>query len=831
MFLALVIICCLGNAVSFSQNAGDFRSAGTGDWSNLAIWQTYNGSSWIGASTIPDTLGHTTIQSGDSVSVTTAAITYVGASTIATGAQVAVIGVGDSTVRLRIANGTMTVVGTLTQTGGPAPSPGPYAIGSTSSGALVIGNEGTFRQDQNGPGQIPAATWDDGSTLLVTGIIGATNIGGAGGLSYYNITWNCPNQTANTSLSFNPPAQGDITTTVRGDLNILNTGIGRAQFTSPQPGDSTTHTISRVIVDGDINVLNGAVFTAHGTSSAYTDIHVTVYGNITVRDSFEIAPATWRFAQLSISRGSQGTTGTTTWYIHSDSVTYGRKTTNQNSTDPNTGTTTKGKFIFMKSGTQVISLDDSIAWTGKCNMQFGDGIASTIVNIGNSAFSGSACHQRIKSNATVIVGENGSIGGGTNSNSIPSDFAMESGSTLMIASQNGIRATGSGSSGAIRVSGNRDYGTASNFVYNGTSHQRLGSGFPASANNLTLNNSAGAFIDSVAGFTINGTLTVTSGDLDLNGKTITLGATGLLAETAGNTVTGTSGVITTTRSLNAPLVTTDIAGMGVGIGSAADLGSTVITRGHGTQPVAGTSIKRWFDLTPTTNTGLNASLKFHYDDSELNSFTESDLELYKSTDVGSTWTLAGGTVNTSLNTIDVSGLNDLSRWSAAGAYTVGVPIVTGWNMISNPVSTPDDSVLQVYPTSSFGYAFAFNPTSGYQQQSVMQNGTGYWGKFPGATTQPVSGSPIPLDSIDVVVGWNMIGSISVAVDTADVIQIPAGIVSSNYFGYNGAYSSSATIQPGKAYWVKINAPGKLVLPSSAPSRNARREQTGVSVTE
>jgi hypothetical protein len=88
---------------------------------------------------------------------------------------------------------------------------------------------------------------------------------------------------------------------------------------------------------------------------------------------------------------------------------------------------------------------------------------------------------------------------------------------------------------------------------------------------------------------------------------------------------------------------------------------------------------------------------------------------------------------------------------------------------------------------------------------------GYWAKFPAALTQNVFGEGLALDSVNVLAGWNMIGSLSVAVDSASIVAVPSGIVASQYFGYNGGYTASATIEPGKAYWVKVNAPGKLVL--------------------
>jgi hypothetical protein len=55
-----------------------------------------------------------------------------------------------------------------------------------------------------------------------------------------------------------------------------------------------------------------------------------------------------------------------------------------------------------------------------------------------------------------------------------------------------------------------------------------------------------------------------------------------------------------------------------------------------------------------------------------------------------------------------------------------------------------------------------------------------------------------------------------------ITQIPPGIVSSSYYGYNSGYHASLILNPKLAYWVKVNAPGKLVLflPENTPRAEA-----------
>ncbi|MBK8550205.1 MAG: hypothetical protein IPL53_03770 [Ignavibacteria bacterium] len=156
----------------------------------------------------------------------------------------------------------------------------------------------------------------------------------------------------------------------------------------------------------------------------------------------------------------------------------------------------------------------------------------------------------------------------------------------------------------------------SKIEYNGTDVQNI------SAANITyyglrINNPAGTVL--LANVPVNDTLSVILGDLDLNDKIITVSPTGYLTETPGNTVKGNSGYLVTTRSINAPS-SLNVAGFGSILTTASNLGSTEIKRGHAQQSglSGNTSILRYFDITPAFNSGLNATLIYKFDESELN---------------------------------------------------------------------------------------------------------------------------------------------------------------------------------------------------------------------
>ncbi len=184
------------------------------------------------------------------------------------------------------------------------------------------------------------------------------------------------------------------------------------------------------------------------------------------------------------------------------------------------------------------------------------------------------------------------------------------------------------------------------------------SGMPT-VNNILISSSASPTFASDA--VVYGNLILET-NIDLNGNTITLGSRGTLIEDNGF-LAGESGFITTTRDLSG--ISEDVAGLGAKITTSADMGSTAITRGVASQKVHNeTTIKRYFDISPTNNSGLNATLVFNYHDNELNGINEELLELFKSNDNGSTWINKTGIKDTVNNTLTLNNIDDFSLWTA-----------------------------------------------------------------------------------------------------------------------------------------------------------------------
>jgi hypothetical protein len=143
--------------------------------------------------------------------------------------------------------------------------------------------------------------------------------------------------------------------------------------------------------------------------------------------------------------------------------------------------------------------------------------------------------------------------------------------------------------------------------------------------------------------------------------------------------------------------------------------------------------------------------------------------------------------------------------------TTSVGVRSGWNLVSNPMDTPVDSVISVYPPATFP-AYAYVPGSGLAAAEEMGVGIGYWLKFGSAAVIPVTGVPLDSIAVPVAAGWNLIGTISQPVAVSSVVPVPPGIVQSAFYDFRPeGYFPVDTLRPGAAAWVKCAGDGYLVL--------------------
>jgi hypothetical protein len=124
----------------------------------------------------------------------------------------------------------------------------------------------------------------------------------------------------------------------------------------------------------------------------------------------------------------------------------------------------------------------------------------------------------------------------------------------------------------------------------------------------------------------------------------------------------------------------------------------------------------------------------------------------------------------------------------------------GWNLVSIPVAS----------TKPYGLQNLVAYEGGYVHKDTMKLGLGYWAK--GDTSMMYEGSYVGAETVDVHERWNIIGSITEPIPTTAIETIPPGIIQSPFFEFTGlTYAVATTLNPGRAYWVKVSEEGRLIM--------------------
>ncbi len=254
-----------GNATTpITTSATDqFRSAASGNWGDLATWQSFSGGTWIAATQTP-TSSAAAINVLNTHTVTIPASTSITADelTVDAGGQITIAATGTLVVN----NGTgtdLTVNGYLLNSG---------TLTTTGATVSVSGSTATYEHALNNL-TIPAnITWASSSTLRLSGAFTGTgtgaNLGALSAGSYQNVIWaGSVNFSGGSTVDF--ITIGDNAITIAGKLTASGTGNGA--FLTSAAGTSPTV--------AEYEQTSGIVYINRNSGSTRS---LTVTGNATI---------------------------------------------------------------------------------------------------------------------------------------------------------------------------------------------------------------------------------------------------------------------------------------------------------------------------------------------------------------------------------------------------------------------------------------------------------------------------------------------------------------------------------------------------------------------
>lgn len=318
-----------------------------------------------------------------------------------------------------------------------------YGTGATGN----VQSTGTYEHNQNG-GNIPAFTWNSGSTCKITGVQDTRP--GNIAQTYHHFTWNCASQTTNVVLA------GGFTTSITGDFTVSSTGSAALVRAN---GSSTALSIT-----GNLLISSGATFDlTSGTGSPTIDLsgNLTVNGTLTRSgtgtgtinfaksgtQTFSNTGTISNAVNFAVNSGSTvdpGTsvfTGTGSFTLNSGAglIIY----------DVNGITSSAASGQVQVSGTRSFSTGANYTYSGSASQVFGNGLPATINNLTiNNGNTGMTLNGSLTVSGTLSL-SSGKLSIGGNTLSLNGNFSGSSANSLQ----------GNGSNSALSIGGSGSIGT------------------------------------------------------------------------------------------------------------------------------------------------------------------------------------------------------------------------------------------------------------------------------------------------------------------------------------------------------------------------------------
>jgi len=449
------------------------------------------------------------------------------------------------------------------------------------------------------------------------------------------------------------------------------------------------------------------------------------------------------------------------------------------------------------------SLISNPSSTGTATLVFNGSGIQNFINTGSITASGTNGAIAIVVNSTATLNMSSSTFGTSNST-----FTTQTGATLKTSHASGIN-------GNLTVTGTKTLDQGTNYIFNGAATQVTGA-LLTTANNIEIANSSGVSLS--ANTTVNGTLNLTSGQLNKNGFTLTLGNSATVATTAGSL----SGAPTFGTSVN--LIYTGASTKGN------EFPATDIVNSLTANNTAGIALASNYNI-PTVSIGSGSSIS---------------VAAGKQLTVGTSFTNAG-TLNLASDDTGTATILTPSTITGSGTANVQQYMTTGRNWyVSCPVTSSASSVLNL-GTSVVSYN---EPNASWDTETALTPGKGYISVATTGTAAPVTFSgtlnngniPVALTRTagQTKEGFNLVGNpypsyliwneaTATAANTLTTIWYrtkDAGVYA--FYTYNpvsdiaapSTAGITAYIPPMQAFWVRVNSGGGTLSFSNAMRAHA-----------
>ena len=160
--------------------------------------------------------------------------------------------------------------------------------------------------------------------------------------------------------------------------------------------------------------------------------------------------------------------------------------------------------------------------------------------------------------------------------------------------------------------------------------------------------------------------------------------------------------------------------------------------------------------------------------------------------------------------------NELIRVESQGVIDLTIPYLDGWNLVGLPVGVENSAYELIYPDAIEETLYSFS--DGYTAEDELISGVGYWLRFPEEGISMISGSPFNELLVSLTEGWNLISGISTSTPINYIQDTNNIIIPETIYGWEANYILSDELEPGKAYWVRANSDGIILISDDGNQR-------------
>ena len=143
------------------------------------------------------------------------------------------------------------------------------------------------------------------------------------------------------------------------------------------------------------------------------------------------------------------------------------------------------------------------------------------------------------------------------------------------------------------------------------------------------------------------------------------------------------------------------------------------------------------------------------------------------------------------------------------SITIPYMYLEGWTMVGLPLIAANTNYQYLFPDAIENTLFSFD--DGYNLETNLENGVGYWIRFTEMGYTNFVGYELEEITISLVEGWNMISGISEVAPIHSIFDPYELIIPNTIYNFVEGYNLVDELEPGRGYWLRSSGYGDIMV--------------------